>query len=218
MASGVGKVKLSTLERVLVPSAKRLFCQLKQLPLMKNWYLAGGTALALQYGHRRSVDFDWFSPRSFSINKLELSLRQLGRLKVLATDIGTWHGALNGVKISFLYYPYPLLYPCLNYGWVRLANDKDIACMKLQAISSRGSRKDFFDFYTILKRYSLAEILHWVDRKFQGVKYSHLHLLKSLVYFNDAESEPNPVLLDRLNWTRVKTELRKQVKLYLSST
>lgn len=218
MAGGAGQVKVDTLERVLVPSAKRLLFQFKQQRLMQNWYLVGGTALALQYGHRRSIDFDWFSRKSFSINKLESSLRRLGRLSVLATAVGTWHGTLNGVKITFLHYPYPLLYPGIRYGLVRLASDKDIACMKLQAISSRGSRKDFFDFYFILQRYSLTQILHWYDKKYRGVKYNHLHLLKSLVYFADAEHEPNPMLLERVSWNTVKAELRRQVKLYLSST
>ncbi|MFH1866862.1 MAG: nucleotidyl transferase AbiEii/AbiGii toxin family protein [Patescibacteria group bacterium] len=203
-------------DSILSPVTQRVLVLLRKKKMVKDFYLAGGTALALQYGHRKSDDLDWFSDKDFSLDRLEQGLKKVGRLMVTAKDKGTWHGIVNRVRLTFLHYPYRLLWPPLNYNGINIADARDIACLKLQAISNRGSRKDFFDLYILLQQYSLDQLLKWFDRKYQGVRYNRLHLLKSLVYFNDAASEPNPILLTKLTWTTVKHYLTGQVKSYLN--
>jgi hypothetical protein len=202
-------------EEILLPTAKRLLPKLGGILKNGDWYMAGGTALALQCGHRQSLDFDWFSAHKFSSNLLKRQLSKIGKITVVSEDIGTLHIRLAGIRLSFLFYPYKLLRRLVSYQGVNLAAPADIGCMKLQAISSRGSRKDFFDLYVLLRVYSLKQLLDWFDKKYKGVKYNHLHLLKSLVYFVEAEREPNPILLERINWSEVKTELLKQMRSYL---
>ncbi len=202
-------------DEVLLPAARKLLPKLGRTIEGQGWYLAGGTALALQYGHRRSVDFDWFRPTSFSLEPLKRRLQGLGKLTVVSEATGTFHGRLAGVRLSFLHYPYRLLWPTISYGGVRLADPRDIAGMKLHAVSNRGSKKDFFDLYRLLQHYSLEQLLSWFDRKYRGVRYNRLHLLKSLVYFANAEPEPNPFVLHSLSWTAVKREVRKRVVDYL---
>jgi hypothetical protein len=87
--------------------------------------------------------------------------------------------------------------------------------MKLQAISSRGSRKDFVDMFFLLQHYSLGDIFSWFKKKYRRVVYDPLHLLKSLTYFTDAEEEPNPVMLMTVSWNEVKNELQRQSKVFI---
>ena len=84
------------------------------------------------------------------------------------------------------------------------ADERDIAAMKIDAISSRGSKKDFFDIYFLLKKYSLQELIDFFEKKYSGIQYNKLHILKSLVFFEDAETEPVPVMLQDANWEEVK--------------
>jgi len=200
----------------LAPNTHKLLDLLGKTSVAKQFYLAGGTALALHYGHRRSIDLDWFSNKEFSVPRLRDKLAAgSGELTVVAEDKGTLHGVMNRVRLSFLYYPYKLLWPTIKYNGVNLADPRDIACMKLLAISNRGSKKDFFDLYILLKYYQLAQLFVWFDRKFSGTRYNHLHLLKSLLYFDDAEKEPNPVLLCNLTWREVKRQFKLAVSQYL---
>ncbi len=200
---------------VLKPAARQLLVRLVRELTLRPFYLAGGTALALQFGHRRSVDFDWFSQRPFRVAPLTVRLAKLGRFSVTSEDSGTLHGVLGGVRLSFLHYPYPLLWPAVPYEGAPLADSRDIACMKLQAAAGRGSRKDFIDLYVLLRRYPLAKLMVWFKRKYRGVDYSSAHLLKSLVYFSQADAEPNPVLLEPIRWSEVKRTLRAQVAAYM---
>lgn len=200
---------------VLAPKARHLLPSLVRLAVAQGFYLAGGTALALQYGHRRSVDFDFFSRRGFSVLKVQASCTRLGDFTVVGTDRGTLHGVLSGVRLTFLHYPYRLLWPLLRYQTLRLADPRDIAAMKLQAVASRGSKKDFFDLYELLQHYTLADILGWFEKKYGRTAYDRLHLLKSLTYFIDAEAEPNLRLVREVSWGKVKRFIRQRVKDYL---
>jgi hypothetical protein len=107
--------------------------------LLEGFYLAGGTGLALTFGHRRSVDLDLFSEREFDSGRLRDRLRGQ-HLADLEIGPGTLHLTLHGVKVSFLHYPYPLLFPARQFGKLAVADPRDIACMKVEAIASRGSR------------------------------------------------------------------------------
>ncbi len=197
---------------VLTAKAHRLLPSLVKLAAHHGFYLAGGTALALQYGHRRSVDFDFFSSQDFNTQKLRQACLKLGEFTVTSEARGTLHGTLAGVRLTFLYYPYRLLGCLLAYNSLKLADPRDIACMKLQAVANRGSKKDFFDLYELLRHYTLEDILTWFETKYGRKAYSRLHLLKSLIYFADADNEPLPRLLIGPSWSKVKIFMRQQVK------
>ena len=203
-------------EKVINAKTKRVLESLDKIEAIKNFYLAGGTALALQLGHRKSIDLDLFSRKDFSTGELKTILSQIGKLKVYSEEERTLNASINGVKISFLGYKYKMLFPLVEYGKnLKLANIRDIACMKIDAISSRGNKKDFIDFYFLLKEYSLKEILGFFDKKYSGIKYSQLHILKSLIYFQDAEEDPMPLMFESIDWNEVKKELRKGVKEFI---
>ena len=172
--------------------------------MLADFYLAGGTGLALQLGHGRSVDLDLFSQPEFTTTDLRLRLRNLEGLRDLEAAPGTLHLELRGTKVSFLHYPYPLLFPPRQLDVLTVADSRDIACMKLDAIASRGSRRDFVDLYTAATAYGLREILAWFGTKYAATPYNRVHLFKSLTYFKDAEQEPMPHMLVPLDWTVVR--------------
>jgi hypothetical protein len=172
-----------------------------------DFYLAGGTALAIQLGHRLSIDLDWFSAKDFPRTALRETLSAVGRFELTGEEEGTMHGLLDDVRISFLRYAYPLLFPLVAFEGVELADERDIAAMKLDAVSSRGSKKDFIDIYFLLKKYSLPELLEIFEKKYAGIKFNRLHILKSLSYFENAEDEPMPIMLEPVIWEDVKRKI-----------
>jgi hypothetical protein len=123
----------------------------------------------------------------------------------------TIHAVIQGTKVSFLGYPYPELFPPARFEGVPVADPRDIACMKLSAIASRGTKRDFIDLYLASERYGLGEILNWFARKYAATGYNRLHLLKSLTFFADAEKDPLPHMLVPLVWDDVKRLFRKEV-------
>lgn len=171
--------------------------------VLDGFYLAGGTGLALYFGHRRSVDLDLFRENEFQSSSLRDRLRGLDGLDRVAIASGTAHLTLHGVKVSFLHYPYPSIFPPRLYDQLVVADPRDIACMKVEAIAHRGSRRDFVDLYVAATEYGLAQILDWFAKKYAAVSYNRTHLMKALTYFRDAEEEPLPDLLVRIEWTAV---------------
>ena len=172
---------------------------------IQGFYLAGGTGLALQFGHRRSRDLDLFSHEEFHPVDLNTRLRGLPGLKVHQALRGTLHVELHGVLVSFLHYPYPLLFPLLQFERLPVADHRDIAGMKLNAIASRGSRRDFVDLYVAARQYGLRDILAWFETKHAASPYNRVHVLKALTFFADAEQQPMPdMLVSGIDWNTVK--------------
>lgn len=182
--------------------------------VVPEFYLAGGTALALSLGHRISIDLDFFCVDSFSTQEIAERLKKKGRLEISSQDEGTLNGALNGVKISFFKYPYKLLFPTKEYDGVHLADERDIAAMKILAISDRGSKKDFVDLFVLLEKYTLEDIFKFFNEKYKEYNYNMLHIFKSLVYFFDADLDPEPVYIHPILWTEVKKVITKAVGEY----
>nr|WP_277998748.1 nucleotidyl transferase AbiEii/AbiGii toxin family protein [Moorella sulfitireducens] len=173
--------------------------------LLQNFYLAGGTALALHLGHRLSEALDFFSPGTVDTFILKQRLQDLGNFQLLEEKWGTLHGIFQETKVSFLYYRYPLIFPPATFRGCPVASPGDIAPMKIEAIASRGSRKDFYDLYFITREIAgLPRCLEFYKRKFAGTGFNLYHVLKSLTYFRDAEREKEPVLLRRVSWNKVK--------------
>jgi len=198
-------------EKAIDSKTRQVLRKIRETQVLDNFYLAGGTALSLILGHRKSIDLDFFS---FSFPKFEILVAKLKTLnpKVINQDRGTLDLYIDDVKVSFLEYKYPLVGDFLEFDQVKVASLEDIACMKLSAISSRGSKKDFIDLYFILQKFSLGELLDLFEKKFKGVNYQMSHILKSLVYFEEAEKQPDPEFLVDVDWNEVKSFLEGKVK------
>lgn len=176
--------------------------------------LAGGTAVALQLGHRRSEDLDFFSTRPFDPEDLSRVLSGTGPFSAESASRGTLHGTFGRIRTSWLYYPYPWLEEPALRKPCPVAHLADIAAMKISAIASRGSRRDFVDLYAIVTRsLPLGAALASFEKKFAGRSYSRYHILKSLAYFEDAEKDP-PVrpLATGPDWEEVKRFFADQVR------
>jgi predicted nucleotidyltransferase component of viral defense system len=184
---------------------------LRKVAFAKDYYLAGGTSLSLHYGHRFSNDLDFFSQYPVEPEIIRLELSKIGKLEILQNDKGTFNGLLNEVKLSFFIYPYPLLVPSLDFDGIKVADIPDIAAMKIDAVSSRGTKRDFIDLYFICKRFKpIEELLAIFEKKFSGVKFNELHIVKSLVYFTDAEDQEMPKMIEKVEWKEVKSFFEKE--------
>lgn len=186
----------------------------------RQMYLAGGTSVALQLGHRRSVDLDWFSSQSIADPMaLAHDLKSADiPFETASIDRGTLHGHVLGVPVSLIEFGYPLLQPPTVWPEVNcsLASLLDLAAMKLVAIAQRGSKKDFFDIYALgLQQFSLAQMLQAYQDKYSVDDIARI--LCSLTYFEDAEQEPSPLLMDGFprdpfSWDDCKQTIRGWVK------
>lgn len=185
---------------------------IKGIPDLQRFYLSGGTALSLQLGHRESEDLDFFIKNPFHPQTLQRKLLQYGKLEDVMLDDGTLNVFMDGVKLQFLYYPYDLLETFIPWNGIYLSSVIDIACTKLITISDRGSKKDYIDLYMVLQKVSLQELLGKLEEKYKNVEYNLPHILKSLVYFNDADGQPMPKMHTNLTWEHVKEFVVEQVK------
>lgn len=205
-------------EEAITKDTKNVLDTISRSGIAKDFYLAGGTALAFYFGHRFSVDLDWFAEK-FDYNVLfRQKLENLGKLSIDEGSEKTFNGSLNGVKVSFLEYPYPLVSPKIKYKEnVYLAGIPDIAVMKLETVAQRGSYKDFIDIYFLLQKYSLKEMFGFLRKKFININYNETHLLKALTYFEDAKGTPEPKMIQAANWKKVIETIRGEVKNYMKS-
>lgn len=197
---------------VLPDDQLQLFELLSVQSFIGDFYMAGGTDLALQIGHRRSYDFDFFIPADFNTSSVINKLKMIGEYSRESEEKNTINGRLNGVRISFFGYQYKMIDDVIKFNILKLAGLKDIAAMKLEAIAGRGSKKDFIDLFFLLQRYSLEEMFSYHEKKYGTGLNNQYHLLKSLVYFADAEEEPMPVMIEPLKWGVVKKHIVEKVK------
>lgn len=188
--------------------------KIKHIPDVQNFYLSGGSALSLQLGHRESEDLDFFTNRSFQPQLLQQKLLQCGILENVEIDEGTLNLSVNNVKLQFLYYPYTVLEKFIPWHGIHLSSVIDISCTKLITISMRGSKKDFIDLYFILQQLTLSELFTKMDEKYKNVHYNYAHILKSLVYFVDADNQPMPKMHKDISWQDVKTSIIQHVKTF----
>ncbi len=188
------------------------FDKLQRTSFLKKFYLAGGTALALYYGHRESVDLDFFCAKPFRTESLIAALSKVGVFKLVNEEANTVDGVLDGVKVSFFTYPYKLLRKTKSYQGVAVASVADIACMKINAIAGRNARKDFFDLFFILdnESWKIDDVLHLFEKKFGAAKRDPYHVLKALVFFNEADTQPEVVTRPKVSWTTVKKFFQKE--------
>lgn len=197
---------------ILLIDTKKILRDLKKTSIVQDFYLSGGTGLALQIGHRESQDLDFFSEKDFDVELLQVELAKIGHLESIQLDKGTLNCFIDNVKIQFLHYPYKLLEKKLEWEGIFVSSMLDIACTKLLTISSRGSKKDFIDLYFLLQTYTLAFLFEKLEEKYTNLNYDKLHILKSLIYFEDAEKQPFPRMHEEISWEIIKKEIEKAVK------
>ena len=199
-------------------STLELLRSLQQKDYLNGFYLAGGTALALYYGHRKSIDIDLFTNQPFDATWLLEQIQQDYPVHLYHTAQGTIKGNINKVNVDLISHRYPYLEEHLIFDGYKLMSEKDIIAMKLNAISVSGQRsKDFIDIFFALETHSIASVLSYYRKKYK--QEGDMHILKSLVYFNDVDLSDWPVLLKKpaLKWKEVKVRLEKEVLAYAKS-
>jgi len=196
---------------VVDPGVEQTLRDLQQLPSLTHFYLAEGTGLALQLGHRRSLDLDFFIGEDLDEAYLVQKLQDLEKFALVAEAPGTIHANIRQTKVSLIAYDYPVLFPFLSFLGTRVADPRDIGCMKISAIPSRGTKRDFVDLYAVCRQIGLRQLLDWFHEKFAKTNYSKVHVLKSLTYFENADQEPMRHMLVPVSWEKVKAFLATEV-------
>jgi hypothetical protein len=198
--------------RTVEPGTLELLKGLMSMPELDRFYLVGGTALALQIGHRVSVDLDMFTLEPFDkTDLLDLLNNRFDDVLVESEGATMLVTNIRQVKVDFVKMSYPILFPHLEIEGIRMFDIRDIAPMKLKAIAQRGSKKDFFDIYFLLDHLPLSEMLRLFSEKFKQQEV--FHVIKSLTYFDDAENYAEPNVFDKtVTWEKVKNRVFKAVE------
>jgi hypothetical protein len=166
---------------------KRVWDKIAKTGIAGRFYLAGGTALAVHFGHRKSIDLDFFSQEDFSTPDLRRQLSQIGEIVLLGEADGTLHVTIDHVMVSFFRYGYGLLFSPVKFEGLTMADERDIA---------------------------LAELIDFFEKKYAGIQYNMLHILKSLIYFDDADGEPPPLMLRDADWDNIKQSISQAVAVF----
>lgn len=191
-----------------------LLKNIQEISIFNKLRLVGGTSLALQIGHRLSIDLDLFGKLNADEISITNELSKIGNFKIINTSENIKVFLINDIKVDIVNYPYEWIDDAIYKDDLVLASIKDIAAMKLAAITGRGTKKDFIDFYFLLKRYSLEQLIELYKQKYPD--NSIFMLLKSIPYFDDAEIDINPKMLIDTKWEQVKTSILHEVNRYLS--
>jgi predicted nucleotidyltransferase component of viral defense system len=197
--------------RTIEPNTLELLKSLQKEPFLAQNFLVGGTALALQMGHRFSIDLDLFTHEPFDATSLLDDMKAKYRVQPLTVTNTIFITVTEDVKVDVVHFKYPFAFPIIHDEGVRMADIRDIAAMKLDAVTKRGSRKDFFDMYYLFEKFEPTQILEWYNQMFRHS--TSFHVIMSLTYFDDAELTENPIVFDKkVTWNKVKTRMREIVK------
>jgi predicted nucleotidyltransferase component of viral defense system len=185
-----------------------------EAPVLRSFALVGGTNLSLRFGHRRSIDLDLFTNAPFNPEGVYNHLVGKYQNIVLASQSESMlFMYINDVKTDLVLLPYPYLEPVEELEGIRLASVPDIVAMKLSAIARRGVKKDFWDIAELLDVYSIGEMVDFYKAKYSS--HDIFHLLRSLVYFEDAEAQVDPDPLKKITWKQVKKKVETAVQRYV---
>jgi hypothetical protein len=179
-----------------------LIKELQSMPLLKSFYLVGGTSLALQIGHRTSTDIDLFNHNLFDNDALSSIIkRKFSPENMTINQIGIF-SYIKSIKTDIVYHPCNIIEPPEMKEGILLAGLKDITAMKLNAITRRERKRDFIDIFRLLEFYDLEEMMKFFSQKYPEIL--DLFVLRSLVYFADAENDENPKCFFNYNWEKIK--------------
>jgi hypothetical protein len=177
--------------------------------LFSDFNLVGGTALALQIGHRNSIDIDLFGNSEINADLFVEKLSEFGEVKVVQSTKNILITKINDIKVDFVNYKYTLLSKPFFVENIRMLSTKDIAAMKLNAIAGRGSKKDFIDLYFLLNEFSIIEMLSFYEKKYKDG--SVFMVQKSLTYFEDADVQQQPQMFLDFEWEICKQKIIEEV-------
>lgn len=196
---------------VLSKNAQAALAILGNSSLLDDAYLAGGSALSLHFGHRYSIDFDFFSQKTFDPKKLIVSLKSIGEFTADFTKGQSLVGEFNHVKFSYFFYDYPLIAKTTKFLGVNLAHPHDIAGMKLAAITDRGAKKDYVDIFELIHQgINLEKMFKIYDRKYHLLSSNLFTLIKAVGYFDEAENSQMPKMIRPVSWLQIKNFLSRE--------
>ncbi len=188
----------------------KLLLELQQVKELKDFLLVGETSLALQIGHRILIDLDLFSSSKVGISQIPNQIAHLGKIRIINQSPSVLNLFIDEIKVDFVSNQYGFFNPSFLEDNLRLASIPDIAAMKLSAITGRGSKKDFVDLFFILKIFSLTELFTFYKKKYpDGEEFL---VFKSLTYFEDAELEPMPKMVNPIEWDEIKNKIISEVR------
>lgn len=193
----------------------KILSSLKEIFNKHNAVLAGGTALALHLGHRISMDLDFFTVSDFYTERIFSKIRGIGYIfRLISEGDGYFLIEVDGIKISMFKYEYPFIEKPVMYEGIKVAGILDIASMKTITISQWGTKRDFVDLYFIMQNIPFHKIVKCMVKRFGKERINPIHIGKSLVYFSDAESHPEPEFLKgkEVSWDQIKKFFRNHVK------
>lgn len=196
-------------KQTVVPKLMELLNKIMSEKLFSDFNLVGGTALALQIGHRNSIDIDLFGNSEIDTLLFIEKLSEFGKVTVTQSTKNILITEINDVKVDFVNYKYPIISEQLFIENIRMLSTKDIAAMKLNAIAGRGSKKDFIDLYFLLDKFSLGEMLSFYDQKYNDG--SLFMVQKSLTYFEDADLQQQPQMFQNFDWETCKQKIINEV-------
>jgi len=199
----------------VTPTMRELLDFIGQQAFSQRFYLAGGTALALQLGHRRSVDLDFFSESDEVTPATQTEiLAHFAPLEPTVVERVWGHFLLviRETQVGFFAYGYPLLRPTQQAAGLALADPVDIGMMKLDALISRAARKDFFDLYFITRTITLDDLLAFGEQKYRYARDFEVEAVRSLAFFANADRDAAPDLIEAVSWEMVKSFFRAEAK------
>ena len=195
--------------QTVVPDLMELLRKIMKVEQFSNFFLVGGTSLSLQIGHRNSIDIDLFGNQEIDYDLFIGILNEFGKTEITQSSKNILITDINGLKVDFVNYKYPLLIEAIEVDGIRMLSKKDIAAMKLNAIAGRGSKKDFIDLYFLLKDFSMKEMLDFYLQKYADG--SEFMVIKSLTYFAEADAQPQPKMFQDFNWETCKQKIIEEV-------
>ncbi|GHV21357.1 hypothetical protein FACS1894174_04650 [Bacteroidia bacterium] len=189
----------------------KLLKELMQDEKMKNFYLAGETALSLYMGHRKSIDLDLFSPKEFDNQILKDYLVEFYNFQLRHIEKNTLKGIINGVQVDCITHKYPIS-KIEDIDGIRLYSIEDIAAMKLSAIANNGTRlKDFIDIAYLSSKLSLNEMLNAYENKY--INSPRILPMKGLGFYNDINfKEPINLKNGKFDWKIIEKRLSEMAK------
>ena len=199
-------------------STLELLRALQQKEYLNDFFLVGGTALALYYGHRKSIDIYLFTNHAFDASWLLEQIQQDFPIQLHFTSTNTIKGSIRNVKVDLIAHRYQNLEEPLIIDDLKMLSEIDLIAMKLNAISVSGQRsKDFIDIFFALDRHSIAEMISSYQKKYG--QQGDMHVLKSLVFFDEVDLSDWPILIKtpNLKWDKVKAKIEKKVLEYSKS-
>lgn len=200
--------------KIIEPNTLGLLKQVMSIPELKDFVLVGGTSLALQYGHRRSIDLDLFSLSAFDVHELQkVVIEKFENIEITGSPKFGLFAYIDKIKVDFINYSsYRLLKPLVVEEGIRMISAEDIAVMKVFAMLQRAKKKDFWDMSLLLNEFGVENIINFYVTKYPRTLIS---VPRCLIYFDEAEDDDNPYCLENLTWASVKKNIQKHINNYL---